>query len=387
MKKFGYIVFSLPVFIISILLVLPCEPRPTGNYSVLCLVQGKNVEQGESLENKLNNKAAVIDFKYQDAGKIDLKIVSDISKTLRESLKTRYDVIPKDEMYKILDQGGYKKDCFTTECLVSAGSILNVDKIFTGSLARVAGILVIEIRIIDMKERKVTIVKSKKCDNIKDVKEFIGKFIEESSREGFLEPVKTEDKKSENIPSTLEEVKKYYGEGSGDLETSLELGVGGLIGYNYLFGGYNNYKDNLILGGECKLRLLSANGIENLSYRLYFDYFPMIVPDGNYNLQEDIFSVNIGAIYNILPDRRFDPFIGIGIGLYLDWIRFDTPASDYISNTYTFFGFNVSVGCEISITKKISIIPESMMHFIVEPGKPVFLARNIGFHSLLIYYF
>lgn len=342
---------------------------------VLILILSFTIESVERI--------ACLDFKPEN---ISVEIISDILDILREELKKNYNVMSKIDMEKMLNESGYKKDCFSTECFIQAGNILNVDKIFTGNLSKVANIVVIEIRVVDIKYKKIALIKSKKCNNIQEVMEFAREFIEEYiiTTDTLSTDIKSLTKET---PKTLEEVKKYYKEESESSESNLNFGIGGLFGYNYLLKGYDKYSNDFMFGVEFKMRLLTANEIESLNYRLYFDYFPMAVPEGTYNLQEDIYNVNIGAIYGFLPNKRFNPFIGVGLGLYLDWIRFETPASGNISNTYTFFGFNLSGGLEIFVKKRISLIPEARFHFILEPGRPVFLARNLSLHSTLIYYF
>lgn len=339
-----------------------------------------------TLNAETYEKIAVIDLKAEN---VSSDIIHNISETLRIELKSSFNVIPKNEMDEILNNSKWKKGCFTTDCLVLAGNLLNVNKIFTGDLAKVSNIFMVQIRIVDVKNRKVEVTKPKKCNNIKEVEEFIKTFAVEYVKQ-LPQPqsISPETTKPEvKAPTSLEEVKKYYGKETEESVSTVRFGLGGLFGYNYLNRGYDKYSNNFMFGTEFKIRLLSGNEIENLSYRLYFDYFPMIVPDGTYNLQEDIYNINIGTVYNFLPDKVINPFLGAGSGMYFDWIRYDTPASGYISNTYTYFGFNLSAGAEISIIKKISLVPEARIHFIMGAGRPIFLARNINYFLTFIYYF
>ena len=178
----------------------------------------------------------------------------------------------------------------------------------------------------------------------------------------------------------------------------LRYGMGGLLGYNKLLKGYMDYKDTGFGGVEVKLFKEYLYQPSPMTYKISLECFPLIVTEGTYGLSERMYDLSLNTQYNFSKKsslrfgkqqtakiRNYQPFMGVGLGLYLDRITLETPTSGKLSENNLYFGFNISGGLEYKINKFWSISPEIRMHFVIETGG--FLARHITFHTGLMYYF
>lgn len=148
------------------------------------------------------------------------------------------------------------------------------------------------------------------------------------------------------------------------------LFLSGNLGFNSLSKGYPGYSNYFSLGAdlyivpEPKISALLPSWKDNFFYRVSVDYFPLIVPDGTYNTNEDIFGLSGDILYSIYKSKKKKLFAGVGLGGYFDWVRVDTPATGSRSATYWFFGLKPSLGYAIRVSPDIELIPEIRAHFI-----------------------
>lgn len=197
------------------------------------------------------------------------------------------------------------------------------------------------------------------------------------------------------IPSPL--YAQWWSIGKGK-KGDLRYGVGGVLGYNKLLKGYMDYKDTGFGGVEVKFFREYLYQPSPLTHKISLECFPLIVTEGTYGLSERMYDFSFNTQYNFskkralnlgkqqtAKTRNYKPFMGVGLGLYLDRITLETPVSGKLSENNFYFGFNISGGLEYKINRFWSISPEIRMHFVIEPGG--FLARHITFHTGLMYYF
>ncbi|MDA3792825.1 MAG: hypothetical protein PF545_04110 [Elusimicrobia bacterium] len=143
--------------------------------------------------------------------------------------------------------------------------------------------------------------------------------------------------------------------GRGVVKSHIRYNAG--VGYSMPLGGYDGYENNPMF--SFKVDVVRKQNLERdkLSYRFGIDYLMMMVPKGTYGITEDIFYPYAGLTYAILPGRKIVPFCGMGMGLYLDWIRVDMPALSK-SSLYKIFGVDASLGAEFKVGSSLILIPE-----------------------------
>ncbi len=149
-------------------------------------------------------------------------------------------------------------------------------------------------------------------------------------------------------------------------------------GYNQLLKGYKGY-DNLGNAGidlymrPGRLRVEAPGWKEHLMFRLSADYFPLQVPEGVYGLTEDMYGISGALLFKAFTLSRPEsdqwvPFLGIGVGHYLDRVTLDTPASGKIAGTHNHFGANASLGLFTPVFfGRLHLIPEIRFHTLKIP--------------------
>jgi hypothetical protein len=149
------------------------------------------------------------------------------------------------------------------------------------------------------------------------------------------------------------------------------LFVSGDLGYNFLQKGYPGYQNGLFLGTDLYIKLpMSSEDTwgskwkENLIYRVSFQYFPLTVPEGVYNTTEDLFSFSADLLVRVYDVGTVNLFAGLGLGMYIDWIRLDTPGTGKRSSQYYYWGLKPSIGARIKYNEDIEIIPEIRANFV-----------------------
>jgi len=72
-----------------------------------------------------------------------------------------YDVVERNKIKDILDEQGFQlSGCTTSECLVEAGKLLNVELMLGGSISKVGKLFSLEVRIIDVEPARILSVAS-----------------------------------------------------------------------------------------------------------------------------------------------------------------------------------------------------------------------------------
>jgi len=131
-------------------------------------------------------------------------------------------------------------------------------------------------------------------------------------------------------------------------------------GKNKLLKGYEGYDDLGNAGVDLYISRvkdgIKSGWADNILSRLSFDYFPLQVPKGVLNLEEDMFSVNFSLLYQFKkPDNfdvpRFIPFLGVGIGTYQDRVTLNSPATGRVEGKTNSFGLLASVGLFVTKLK------------------------------------
>jgi len=152
------------------------------------------------------------------------------------------------------------------------------------------------------------------------------------------------------------------------------------VGYNKLLVGYEGYGNNFNLGGDVYLEAPRETRFpsvwhHNFLFRVSAEHFPMKVPEGVLGLKEDIFSLNGALLYQFrtidgLKGSNWVPFVGLGMGLYVDRVSLDTPATGKINSSHNSVGLNGSIGLRMPRMKFIipfRLIPEVRYHRIQVP--------------------
>ncbi|MFH1825106.1 MAG: hypothetical protein ABH873_07795 [Candidatus Firestonebacteria bacterium] len=311
--------------------------------------------------------------------------VSDlIYKTFYNEMKksSQFEIIGKEEIGFLLKLKNFENPkCKTDECLTKICEYSKVDKIIIGNVTKVLNKFVIEIRVFDALAKKMVSTDFIRVGSEKELNDAI------STSALTLSSKLTQSKKGEVLEQST--LKKYYekvGEKKEDKEYKLMFGIGGSGGYNLLLNGYSSYGNNNITGaGNIKIRLLDDKGITNLMFGGAVEFFPLVTPEGTYGTSEDVFTVNLFFDYGFLPGEFINPYLGGGIGGYFDTVKFETPMSGTLSNTYFSFGLNARAGAEISIISNLCLVPEVKAHFIM--GPKFFFAINVSFGGGAVFYF
>ena len=162
----------------------------------------------------------------------------------------------------------------------------------------------------------------------------------------------------------------WVGDSDGGREFTNSFG--GFIGYNMLQKGFTGYTNYASFGADWYMisddSLYSVNAEDqwkdNIFYRVSFDYFPLVVPEGNYGASEDMVALSGDALYSIYHNEKVRCFAGMGIGAYLDRISVDTPATGKLSSQYFYPGLKSSVGAIFRVYEDYEVIPEIRTHWI-----------------------
>lgn len=115
------------------------------------------------------NNIAVMDLSANDVSPSTAIIVSDILR--RELVNTkRLRVLERKNMEVILKEQVFQQTgCTTTDCAVEVGKILNVQKVLIGSISKIAGKLIIEVRLVDVEKADIWIAESVRADTEEDL--------------------------------------------------------------------------------------------------------------------------------------------------------------------------------------------------------------------------
>jgi hypothetical protein len=152
------------------------------------------------------------------------------------------------------------------------------------------------------------------------------------------------------------------------------------IGLNLLQKGFPGYTNNYCVGADFYMSSEALGESWWSAWRLSSDYFPLVVPEGVYGTTEDMFDISFSKVY-IFPlteSQRSQLFTGIGIGLYGDWIRLDTPATGAMSNISYYPGLSASFGIRIKLKGSMELVPEIRSHFVYTANNYFTVNTSIG---------
>ena len=87
-------------------------------------------------------------------------------------------------------------------------------------------------------------------------------------------------------------------------------------------------------------------------------------------MTEDLMAVTGGMFYKFsFKNSNFKPFLGAGVGAYIDTLTIDTPATGVKSGSYSQMGFNLSAGMIYHFNSRFDVIlPEFRYHMIYYSG-------------------
>jgi hypothetical protein len=136
-------------------------------------------------------------------------------------------------------------------------------------------------------------------------------------------------------------------------------------GLNLLQRGFPQYTNNYCVGADLYIPSRAAGEIWWSAWRVSFDYFPLIVPEGVYGTTEDLFDLSFSKVlFYPINERETSMFFGgLGFGVYGDWVRLDTPATGYMSHISYHPGLSVSLGWRAKLSNSLEIVPELRSHF------------------------
>jgi hypothetical protein len=164
-------------------------------------------------------------------------------------------------------------------------------------------------------------------------------------------------------------------------------------GYNQLISGYHGYKNLGNVGVGLWMRPVTTSPEEpswytnNVFFRVFAEWMPLQVPEGNYGLTEDLYDASAQFVYKFDEERdgSWIPFLGLGAGGYQDRLTLDTPASGKVTGTHSFFGLNASLGLFTPAMGPFRLASEARYHRIHEADN--YWAQNVTYHVSLLYGF
>ena len=113
--------------------------------------------------------AAVMDLQVGEG--ISQSVCSTLSDYLRAQLfnTQKFAIVTRENMEQILKEQQFQlSGCTSNECVVQAGQLLGVSKIFTGSLGKVGTTYVITLKLINVESGKAERVETEKCAQCKE---------------------------------------------------------------------------------------------------------------------------------------------------------------------------------------------------------------------------
>jgi hypothetical protein len=210
---------------------------------------------------------AVLDFDAREGiGRGEAASLSDIF--CSELVQTgKYVVVDRNRIKAILNEQGFQQSeaCSSVECIVEAGKILKVEKIFAGVIGKIGRLYTINIQLIDISTAQIQDNKNRQHDG--DIEELATKIIPEIASEMTFNLTGEEVSVQQTVSSSDYKRHEFFvgfGGGSGDNNSTflgardIQIKVKGLFtaAYFYNFGRY------------------FATGLRFSNYRNDFDRFP-----------------------------------------------------------------------------------------------------------------
>ncbi len=124
------------------------------------ITQPQNVNFTKNVIDSLKKSIAVLNLNAYGISNSDALALT--NRLTTELFKTKhFNVVEREKTDEILDEQGFQlSGCTTSECLVEAGKLLNVELMLGGSISKVGNYYSIELRIIDVESGAILAVAS-----------------------------------------------------------------------------------------------------------------------------------------------------------------------------------------------------------------------------------
>lgn len=147
-------------------------------------------------------------------------------------------------------------------------------------------------------------------------------------------------------------------------------------GYTSLLHGYKGYKNLGNAGLDLYMRPPEPQfprWYNHMIFRLSADYFPLQVPSQVVGITEDLYSLNGTALWRFSnfgqsEHNQWIPYLGAGVGVYLDSVTVDTLATGKVKTTEQYLGVTGSAGVMLPAIGPIRLVPEIRYHTFRQAG-------------------
>lgn len=361
---------------------------------ILC---SNSLAKEEKQQNNPQMKIAIIEFVASES---DNALSGKLFNIFHSKMKKykNWEMIPMSDIKDELKKIGYKTgEDIPSEQLMAIGENLKAYYVVYSKLNKQRTFYTLDTSIVNIeykKESKCRITVFKDVNDVKDIEDQLERLtVSIQDRKDFFDMVKKStdltDELTNKTPQQHLDRIKALSESFGDPDKYiLQPGLRLHGGYNYLLSGYRDYTNNYTLGAELRFRMIFEDKkIGLFGFYVSIDESPMIVPSGTYGVQEDIINLNFGATFGLFPQSVINPYIGFGVGLYFDWLRYDTPATGALSSFHTFLGIDPRAGIELGISNSIKFAPELRVHLIFTPAKQSYVTSHASALGGLLIYF
>jgi len=113
-------------------------------------------ETKTTVEETKTTAAAVMELEAKEG--VSAGMVSTVSDYLRTQLvnTNKFSIVTRENMESILKEQNFQQSgCTSQECIVELGQLLGVRKMFTGSIGKVGGIYLLNVKIVNVESGKI----------------------------------------------------------------------------------------------------------------------------------------------------------------------------------------------------------------------------------------
>ncbi|MEK6794250.1 MAG: CsgG/HfaB family protein [Spirochaetota bacterium] len=257
--------------------------------------------QSGGADKKLKANVAVIDFVGKEG--ISRQEASSLSDVFRSWLVTTdfFTVVDRANMDKILKEQEFQQTgCTESSCAVELGRILNMQYMFTGTIARLGETFIITVNMLNVETTKILASRTRKVRGSKDA------LLDEMDRAGndVLDAVKKETGVDFRASVEQQIVTMYIYSGDTKPNEAKPVLLLSSIGAAVLGGGLN------VTG----VLLQSSATTARNEYLAITGYQPQSMFDAKFTVYRD--NMNIGSILNISGFSMY----GIAAGLFALWL-------------------------------------------------------------------
>lgn len=145
------------------------------------LAQQRNVRQQAAPPKKLN--VAVLDFDARGG------LTKEEAATLSDAFQTEivgvgeFTVVDRQRIRQILEEQGFQQSeaCSQVECIVEAGKILKVERMFAGTIGKVGSLFNVNIQVIDIATAQI--ISNKSRQHRGDIEDLLSEIIPNMARQ------------------------------------------------------------------------------------------------------------------------------------------------------------------------------------------------------------